>query len=181
VPRLLLDTRAEFTIPRVYRGNAAPEIVPIPCYKLYVRMCFVPPEQEREWRPPPQFREERLFEAIVDTGASLTNLPYDVWSATGGPGGGEIRGLEVAERDDVRIGGQTFTYRLGQVLLAALDWRGRWMPPSWTTVRCLDEQEDADEPVPPLLGLLSPFLTNGRLIRHVDANADLPEWWLEDA
>jgi hypothetical protein len=181
VPKLLLDTRAEYTIPRVYRGTAAPEIVSIPCYKLYVRMYLVPPGEERGWRPPPQFRQERLFDAIVDTGASLTNLPHGVWSEIAGSDGGEVRDLELAERETVSLGGRTHTFRLGRVLLAAMDWRGRWMPPAWTTVRCLDE---TDDPPPALLGLLSPFLMAHHRIRHAGEarrpNGDThPEWWLE--
>jgi hypothetical protein len=109
----------------------------------------------------------------VDTGASLTNLPFDVWTRAES----DIRWLERADSDPIAIGGTRHPFRLGRVLLAAMDWQGRWMPPAWTLARCLAE---TDEPIPALLGLMSPFLMGGRWVRHAEGHTDRPEWWLED-
>ena len=170
--RLLLRTREDFVLPIFHRGAA--QIVPIPCYHPYIRMCAVTPGEEHGWRPPKRREQLRSFEAIVDTGASLTNLPFDVWTRVES----EIRWLDRADADVIAIGGQAHDFRLGRVLLAAMDSQRRWMPPAWTLARCLDEK--TDEPIPALLGLLSPFLMSGRRVRHVEGNADRPEWWLED-
>jgi hypothetical protein len=89
----------------------------------------------------------------------------------------EIRWLDRVDSDPVAIGGTTHSFRLGRVLLAAMDWQGRGMSPAWTLARCLDE---TDEPIPALLGLMSPFLTQGRRMQHAETAADRPEWWLED-
>lgn len=175
--RLLLEARVDFTVPCVYRGTTPPTTVHIPCYHPYVRLYLVPPAEVVGWRPPQDLGHARLFDAIVDTGASLTNLPHDVWTVIDGTSTSEIRWLERTESDPIHIGGQRHNFRLGRVLLAAMDWQGRWMPPAWTTVRCLDQ---TDEPIPALLGLLSPFLTERRQLRHADDNRSRPVWWLED-
>lgn len=172
--RLTLQTRIDSTDEYVYRGVTPPEIVAVPNYKPYIRLYLVPPTVDDGWRPSGNPDRVRRLNAIVDTGASITNLPFEVWSGFEG----EIRWLERVAEDPVRVGGREHRYRLGRVRLAAPDQFGRWMPPAWTLARCL---EQTDDPIPSLLGLLSPFLTNGRLIRHVDANSDRPQWWLEDA
>ncbi len=169
--RLMLDTREDWTLP--IRHTGAGQTVPVPCYHPYVQLYLVPPTEEQGWRPPRQFQRMRRFEAIVDTGASLTNLPHHVWSETSS----EIRRVERADTDTIAIGGQRHDFWLGRVLLAAMDRQGGWMPPQWTLVRCLEPTEN---PIPALLGLLSPFLMSGRRVRHEPANTDRPEWWLED-
>ena len=172
--RLRLQTRTEYTIACTYRGTTPPQTVLVPGYKPYVRLHSVTPGTERGWRPPKVLDEARTFDAVVDTGASITNLPHGVWSAFES----EIRWLAQAGPETVGLGGAEYPFRLGRVLLAALDWQGRWMPPAWTVARLL---EPTAESVPPLLGLLSPFLTLGRLVRHEDDTADHPGYWLEDA
>jgi hypothetical protein len=168
--RLRLDIRADWTIPIRHSGVA--QTVPIPCYHPYVWLHLVRPGEEQSWRPPKRQGGVRLFEAVVDTGASLTNLPFHVWAAAEA----EIRWLNREDTDSIAIGGREHDFRLGRVLLAASDEKGRWMPPAWTLARCLAETED---PIPALLGLMSPFLMSGRRIRHAESPADRPEWWLE--
>lgn len=172
--RLALHTRIDSSDEHVYRGVTPPEIVSIPNYKPVIRLYLVPPDAPDGWRPQGVLERTRRADAIVDTGASLTNLPFEVWSEFTG----ELRWLERVSAEPVRVGGREHTYRLGRVRLAATDQSGRWMPPAWVLARCLAECE---EPIPPLLGLLSPFLMNGRRFRHNPTPADLPEWWLEDA
>ena len=83
----------------------------------------------------------------------------------------------------VAVAGLNLTYQLGRVRLAAFDNDGRWLPPAWmVAARCWHYHENAP---PPLLGLTSPFLTNGRRLRHAASTKDqsgqvTPEWWLED-
>lgn len=172
--RLRLQTRTEYTVECAYRGTTPPQTVWVPGYKPYVRLHVVKPDTEHGWRPPKSPDESRTFDAVVDTGASISNLPYAVWS----PFESDVRWLERTAADTVGLGGDSYGFRLGRVLIAASDWQGRWMPPEWTLARCLDETPD---PVPPLLGLLSPFLTRGRRVRHDDAHTDTPAYWLEDA
>jgi hypothetical protein len=174
VARLALQTRIDSTDECLYRGVTPPEVVAIPNYKPYIRLYITPPDVPDGWRPNDTLDRARRLNAIVDTGASISHLPFEVWSEFTG----EIRWLDRADAASVRVGGAEHNYRLGRVRLAATDRDGRWMPPAWTLARCLDE---TDEPIPPLLGLLSPFLMNGRRFHHRNANADLPEWWLEDA
>lgn len=174
MPRLRLQTRTEYTIDCAYRGTTPPQTVSLPGYKPYVRLYLIPPTAERGWRPPKRLDQARRFAAIVDTGSSISNLPYEVWGGIAS----EVRWLEQTEPETVGIGGESYPFRLGRVLLAAVDWQGRWMPPEWTVARLL---EPTAEPIPPLLGLLSPFLMNGRRLRHEDTNVDTPIYWLEDA
>ncbi len=175
--RLVLYSRIDSTDAFVYRGVTPPEVISIPNYKPIIRLYIVPPEFADGWRPNGELDRRRRTDAIVDTGASVTNLPFEVWSEFEG----EIRWLERVEDDPVRVGGRSHSYRLGRVRLAATDRDGRWMPPVWTLARCLAE---TDEPIPPLLGLLSPFLMDRHRIRHVGEarrpdGTTCPEWWLE--
>lgn len=171
---LVLRTRIDSVDTTIYRGVKPPDTVSIPNYKPILRLYLVPPDAPDGWRPQGGVERARRADAIVDTGASVTNLPFEVWSEFEG----EIRWLERVDDDPVRVGGRVHNYRLGRVRLAATDQFGRWMPPAWALARCLNE---SDEPIPPLLGLLSPFLMNGRRFRHNLTPTDLPEWWLEDA
>lgn len=176
--RLHLETRPAFYVPYWYRGTPNPTRIDIPNYKLYVLLYAVPPDERPGWRPD-ELEEERTFEAMVDTGASLTSLPYHIWQRFED----DIRWLDRVDDEPIGLGGETYPYRLGRVLLAALDLDGRWLPPGWATVRCLD---DSPEPIPALLGLQSPFLAGRRLLRHVGHDGDdleqtAPDYWLEDA
>lgn len=170
---LKLETRIDFTVPYVYRGVTPPELIAIPNYKAYVRLTFVPPV-ERDWHPDRNQAVARRFEAIVDTGASLSSLPYQIWAAYES----EIRWIERADDDPIALGGEILHYRLGRVLLAATDLDGRWFPPEWTLARCLQETES---PLPALLGLQWPFLTGGHRLRHDGLPGEQPTWWLEEA
>jgi len=172
--RLRLRTRV-YPENLTYAGTG--EKIPVPTLRLFIALNFVAPDQQPHWRPSKEVNQLRRFDAVVDTGAMLTNIPYEIWE----PFASEIR-WPYSESTDVRVAGITLSYHLGRVMLAALDNDNRWMPPAWTLARCWHYKEDAPSP---LLGLTSPFLTNNRNLRHVgpagkDISERPPEWWLED-
>jgi hypothetical protein len=161
----------------VYRATG--EVISHPAYRLMVRMEFVHPDKVFSWRPRKDSRQARRFDAVVDTGASLSNIPYEIWE----PFASEIRWIKTANQENIiRVGGMSIRYRLGRVMLAVIDNDLHWMPPAWTVARFWDYYEDVP---PPLLGLSSPFLMNGRTIRHAissrSGSAAVPVWWLEDS
>jgi hypothetical protein len=179
VARLHLMTSPDFYTSYLYPGTRPPTLIDIPNYKLYLHLYAVPPDQRPGWRPDDALDPLRRFSAMVDTGASISSLPFHVWSRFEP----DIRWLDRVDDVPIRFGGETYPYRLGRVLLAAIDLDGRWLPPDWALVRCLD---DAPEPIPALLGLQSPFLTHRRLLRHTghagdDPELTAPDYWLEDA
>ena len=80
----------------------------------------------------------------MDTGASLTNIPYEIWE----PFATEIQWLAQPPGPSVvAVAGSTLTYQLGRVNLAAFDNDGRWMPPAWTLACCWHYQDNAPTPL----------------------------------
>jgi hypothetical protein len=153
-----------------YRGTG--EIVAMPTYRLYLSLHFVPPESASDWRPRGQLDQLRRFDAIVDTGAQLSCLPFEIWE----PFESEIQWLTtVPERQLIRLAGVTTEYRLGRILLGATDTENRWLPPTWIVARCC---RATDLPFPSLLGLTSSLLMSERRIRHQASTS--PSWWLEE-
>lgn len=174
--RLRLNTRIPFVDSHRYPGTG--ETVVLPSYRLHLKLHFVPPDLDSVEYEQQTLDQSRRFSAIVDTGASLTNLPYEIWE----PFAAEIRWLDPSPASVrlVSIGGSTASYQLGRIRLMASDIEGRHFPAEWTVARCLHFTE---EPMQALLGLYSPFLMNRRILRHNgNARRDLgpPEWWLED-
>jgi hypothetical protein len=174
--RLRLRTRIQ-SENIVYPGTG--ETVPAPTFRLHVSLHFVNPGASKEWKPNGQIDQLRRFDAIVDTGAMLTNIPYEIWE----PFAAEIQWPKtVSEENIVHVAGASLSYQLGRVMLAAMDNDNRWMPPVWTLARCWHY---ADESPPPLLGLTSAFFTQKRRLRHsgdsFHSTYAIPEWWLEDS
>ena len=132
----------------------------MPSYRLLTSLYFASADDQDDWQPENELDQPRRFDAVVDTGARLTTLPYAVWQ----PFTDEIHLLEVKQSQrTIYVKGNTYSYRLGRVLLAAVDNNDRWLPPARTIVCCLDYHPD---PPPALLGLTSPFLSNNRRLRH---------------
>ncbi len=172
--RLRLRTRTH-TEDLTYTGTG--EVVAMPTFRLFVGLHFVRPNEQPNWRPRAEINQLRRFDAVVDTGAMLTNIPYEIWE----PFANEIQ-WPTSVSGQVKVAGVNLSYQLGRVMLAALDNDNRWMPPAWTVARCWHYKENAPSP---LLGLTSPFLTNNRSLRHTSPTGkgvgeEQPEWWLED-
>ncbi len=85
--RLRLRTRIH-TEELTYPGTG--EVIPMPIFRLHVGLHFVSPTAASNWQPSGQIDQLRRFDAIVDTGAMLTNIPYEVWE----PFSAEIQGWE---------------------------------------------------------------------------------------
>jgi hypothetical protein len=183
VARLRLLTRADHTFPYLHRASPAGPAIHIPGYRLYITLYLAPPDAGELRARPNELDFARRVDAVVDTGCMLSVLPFGTWR----PFESEIRWLDrpapltVAGRS-LRVAGGVQQYRLGQVRLAATDEDGRWLPPSWSVVQCL---EDGTGQPPPLLGLRSPLLSfrqlrHRRNVTEADPDEPLPEWWLED-
>lgn len=174
--RLRLRTRVQS---EAFSYPGTGEIVSMPTCRLLIGLHFVAPTARRDWKPTGQIDQMRRFDAVVDTGAMLTNIPYDVWE----PFASEIEWPSaIPAQNAVQVAGTSLTYQLGRVMLAAIDNENRWMEPAWTVARCWHFCENAP---PPLLGLTSPFFMNNKRLRNAgptgnDAGEKLPEWWLED-
>jgi len=172
--RLRLSTRVR---DEQYISSSSGETVRMPTLRLHIDLHFVSPNEKQGWRPRGQMDQQRRIDAVVDTGAWLTNIEHDRWE----PFASEIHWLS-SEPAEILRGGSTITYRLGLVLLAASDNQNRWMPPAWTVARCLEYH--ADKPCS-VLGLTSPFFKNNRSLRHASSSANelsdqTQVWWLED-
>ncbi len=150
----------------------------MPIFRLYASLYFSPPLSEFKRLALGQIDQRRRFDAVVDTGARLTTLPYSIWK----PFQNEIEFAHDLSREprQITVGAKTTAYVLGRIRLAALDDDNRWLPLVWTVARCLDSRPDPHEA---LLGLTSPFLMNKRkLINKRDAlSRSGPEWWIEDS
>lgn len=117
------------------RRRCAPFPVDIPNYRLYLQLSAVSPDQRPGWTPDDILDPRRRFPAVVDTGASMTSLPHHLWRRFEA----DTRWLARVDDVPIRFGGETYPYRLGRVLLAAIDLDGRWLPPDWALVRCLSD------------------------------------------
>jgi hypothetical protein len=187
VARLQLITRLD-SEPHWYRGGSTPQVQDLPYYTPIVSIFFVPPAAT-SWEPPRGADRVRQHHAVVDTGCPLTILPYDYWS----PLAGETQLLDQAGLPTgvSGVAGVDAGYTLRRVRLALIGQNGEWMPPEWVTARCLEPipVDPTREPIPPLLGLTTPFFIQGRRFRHdPDARQVIdepnsvfaPQWWLED-
>jgi hypothetical protein len=147
------------------------EPIDIPAFRLCCRAYWVPVENQNDWSSR-ELLPNRIFEAVVDTGAGFTILPYEIWSRCES----EVRWIGSNEQNPcVSIAGAVIGYRLGRILLSIFDHDGRCFPTAWTFAKLLEPHEEFQTPV---IGLRSPFLMNGRRIENV--SSEPPAWRLSD-
>ena len=79
-----------YGIPFLSTDGAVPLIRHIPWYRLIVRMYVGP-------APGEEIEDDFAFDAILDTGAPLTCIPFEVWE----PFADRIRWLDQPPREDV--------------------------------------------------------------------------------
>lgn len=169
-------------IPFFRPGDLSGATAYIPWYRLVVRLVIVPRGEDTRVRPTP--REDGLeLDAVLDTGAPTCVFPFPIWQ----PFGNEIQWLDQPPREDgrpwaVTVLGGSWGYRLGRVRVGATDRDANWLPAATTNALFLnDPPATLGATRPPrqaILGVRS-GLFDLRQLRHADA--DPPEWILEDA
>lgn len=180
--RINLTTRGAFGV-RYQHPNERPGTTTlIRTYHVYISLFVAPRGSGENWRPRGNVGHDRRFEAVVDTGAPITILPFGFWQQFAA----DVDILAQPSADSqLQIGGSSRNGQLGRLRLGAVDADGHWMPADWTVAIFLDEPSATGDLRTPLLGLNSHLMLHNRRLRHTrfsegDDHATVPEWCLED-